>query len=504
MNNAQQFSRRANRDFLQHPAVWVAIIGLASVVCGFVVSRDIPIPLFGYGILAAVVVALAFVKAEYAAAALLVLNWGNIGDVLIRYQDLPSLVKPLVALLALVLVVRRFGEQQRPLVSDPTTWWMLAYLAITSLGVWYASYPDRVEKFLVDFAKDLVIFVILINLLGTRQAFERTIWMLLIVGTILGSLSVYQEVTKTYDDNYGGFAQVAVAQITTSMDDRARAAGPIGDPNYYGQILVVLVPLGFWAALNGRTWRGRFFGAFATAACLAGIGLSFSRGAYLAAVVVLVLYAMYERLDPRYLLVLPLLGALLWIAPPEFRARFGTLDEILPGNQASGTFNDSSLQGRSVKVNVALNMFGDYPMLGIGKGNYRSYYQQYIRELGGAANDTERDAHNLYLEVLAEQGLIGLGVFAGVLLCVWQRLRRARRLFNRSAHPRMASLAVALQVGFAGYLVTAIFLHGAYLSFLWLLAAMAVAMVAIARRNAAEAQPAAVATGEGAQPALGG
>lgn len=501
MNNPQLFGRVASINALQHPATWVAALGLVSVTFGFIVSRDIPLLLVGYVIVAAVVALLAFTKAEYAAAFLLVISWGNFGDVLIRYHGLPSIVKPLVALLALVLIVQRFGSRRRPLVSDPMIWWVLAYVIVTALGLWYARPTERVEYELFELLKDTITFVILINLLGSRAAFERMVWMLLSVGALLGTLAVYQEVTGTYENNYGGLALNAVAQIAEGMTNRARAAGTISDPNFFGQQLVVLVPLGLWATLNGRTWRGKLFGAYATLACLAGIGLSFSRGAYLATIVVLVLYAMYVKLDPRYLLVLPLIGALLWVAPPEFRARFGTLDEIIPGSNLTGTYTDDSIQGRSVKVSVGLAMFGDHPFLGVGRGNYRLYYQDYIRRLGGAEYDTQRDAHNLYLGIAAEQGLLGVAAFGGLLVAAIWRIRRARRWFARAGDRRMADLTVALLVGFVGYLVTAIFLHGAYLFFLWLQLAMIVAMASIARREAegeawapAPATPAAAST----------
>jgi O-antigen ligase len=485
MNTTHVFGRGPFGDAVQRPVWWIVAVGLVSVAAGFVISRDLPLLLIGYVIVAAGVALLAFTRPEYAAAVLLVINWGNFGDVLIRYHGLPSIVKPLVALLFLVVIVQRFGPRRKPLVSDPVIWCVLAYVLITALGLLYARYTGRVEYELVELLKDTVTFFILINLLGSRAAFERMVWMLLAVGALLGTLAVYQEITKTYDWNYGGLALNAVAQIAEGMSNRARAAGTIGDPNFFGQQLVVLVPLGLWAALNGRTWRGKFFGAYATLACLAGIGLSFSRGAYLATIVVLVLYAMYVKLDPRYLLVLPLIGALLWVAPPEFRARFDTLDEIIPGANLTGTYNDDSIQGRSVKIAVGLAMFGDHPFLGVGRGNYRLYYPDYIRRLGGAQYDTQRDAHNLYLGLAAEQGLLGLAAFGGLIATAIWRIRRARRWFSYAGEQRMADLSVALIVGFAGYLVTAIFLHGAYLFFLWLQLAMIVAMATIARGEAA-------------------
>lgn len=468
--------------------IWlqIGVVVAVSLATGMVVSRDLPLWLIFGGIAGVVVVAIAFVKPEYVAAALLVIHWGNIHDVLIKHHGIPSVVKPMVALLAVVLVWRRFlSSKPRGLVSDPVIWWILAYLVVGATGLWFARDTDAVMKHLIDTAKDCIIAALIFNLLATRAAFERTVWGLLIVGAVLSALTVYQEITKTYDNNYWGFAQAAMRQISTTMDDRARAFGTVNDPNYFGQLLLVLVPLAIWAALNGRTWRGKSFGMAALLLLLAAIGLTFSRGAYLGAVVVLCVYAMYLRLDARYLLILPLVGALLYVAPPEFRARFGTLDEVLPGNNA-GAYADGSLQGRTVKAEIAVTIAAHNPILGVGRGNYRLHYRDYINEIEGAGTNTERDAHNLYLEVAAEQGMVGLTVFLGLLATVWGRLRAAELLFAAAGERRMADLSVAVKVGFLGYLVTSLFLHGAYGYMLWLQVGMAVALAVIAQREAAE------------------
>ena len=66
---------------------------------------------------------------------------------------------------------------------------------------------------------------------------------------------------------------------------------------------------------------------------------------------------------------------------------------------------------------VGLQMFADHPILGVGLGNYPLLYQQYSQRLGIDLRSEIRQAHNLYLEVAAETGLLGLLSF-GLLLVV--------------------------------------------------------------------------------------
>jgi hypothetical protein len=70
---------------------------------------------------------------------------------------------------------------------------------------------------------------------------------------------------------------------------------------------------------------------------------------------------------------------------------------------------------------VALETFAGEPLYGTGTGGFRV---EWLRER--SEEDTSRDAHSLYLETLAELGLVGfaalLAFLAGLLLCVRRAL----------------------------------------------------------------------------------
>jgi O-antigen ligase len=399
---------------------------------------------------------------------------------------MPSVVKPAVALLALVVVMRRFKPKPIALLSDLSTAWFFAFALFAWAGLIHSTYPERVSPKAFDIVKDFVVYLIIVNLLANRQGMERAIWLLVIVGGTLGCLSFYQEATGTFDNNYGGLAQMKTAFIANGVENRARAAGPIQDPNGYAQLLVPLLPLALWALANGRTWVGKLLGGVAVAGITSGIVLTFSRGGYLALMAALILFAVFMRISARYVALLLVLLALTFsFAPVEFRARFGTLSELLP----TGQVTDTSLQGRSAYLRVALAMFADNPIVGVGLDNYRMHYPAYIRELGGGLVDVERAAHSLYLQVMAEHGLIGMVIFGGLLMVTWQRLSRAQVLFRELGEQRFSELAGAAKAGFGGFLVSSIFFHDAYIVFLWLQVSLAVALYLIARQTVEAMEP---------------
>jgi hypothetical protein len=73
---------------------------------------------------------------------------------------------------------------------------------------------------------------------------------------------------------------------------------------------------------------------------------------------------------------------------------------------------------RSELWRAAIRMVLDHPLLGIGPDNYRLEYGKY---LGAVRWDTHVYSNNLFLEILAGSGILGLAAFVLVLLSIrWQ------------------------------------------------------------------------------------
>ena len=79
---------------------------------------------------------------------------------------------------------------------------------------------------------------------------------------------------------------------------------------------------------------------------------------------------------------------------------------------------------------AANNMFSAYPFMGVGQGEfYRlssniSFSRSYFLERNGGEN-----AHNYFLQTLAENGLVGIGVFTAIFLMPWLLTRNRRLLY---------------------------------------------------------------------------
>jgi O-antigen ligase len=166
---------------------------------------------------------------------------------------------------------------------------------------------------------------------------------------------------------------------------------------------------------------------------------------------------------------------------------------------------------RATEAITAVLVFADHPILGVGPGRFPSYYRLYADDVGILVKQRDREAHDLYLGILAEEGIVGFVVFMGILGITLRDLIRVRRRWLKT-RPDIAAMATGLLLSIVTYMTTGLFLHLSYARYFWLMLALAGAAAHIglelvdeARQSKAEAARAPTATPAfGAVPALRG
>ncbi|MCZ6747246.1 MAG: O-antigen ligase family protein [Acidobacteria bacterium] len=224
--------------------------------------------------------------------------------------------------------------------------------------------------------------------------------------------------------------------------------GPFVNRNTYAAFAGTVLPVAlgmFLAALN--TWRRgnqdmlprTLVYGFAAAILATGVGLSLSRGGMIAVSLSLMMLVVWLLLLGRRGPELGVLGvlvvaagaSLLWLRPGEIVARVETLSQGL----STPTF--------AMRVEAwkrALVMAGDYLLVGTGLGSFRFAFLGYAPP--GKAWWTT--AHNEYLEIVCDTGLLGgLLVGAGLVLYI-RRVLRPWVLSGRTAPFTFAGLVSGL------------------------------------------------------------
>lgn len=433
---------------------------------------------------------------ELATWAVLFLLYINLGGIATQVYYVPFIVAGSFILLLALPVADYLLLRQERLIFDTIFCLMLAFLAITLASSWFAKDTEIALKWIVEFtAEGLLLYFLVINVVRSFEVLMRVIWVLLLACSLLGSLTLYQEITLNYTEEFGGLAQRRaegwtgvdknleqdeILRTRTKVGTSNRAGGPVGDPNRYAQNLLMVLPLGFFVFFQERASRkARIASAVATGVIFSAILLTYSRGAFVTLILILGVLTLlrYIRVH-RIVLSLPLLLGLVLIVAPGYLVRIQTLGGV---EDPMSIESDQVIGKRLTEMLAAWNVFLDHPILGVGPGQYLGFYsQEYMSNPDIAFRDIDkrRRAHDLYVELAAETGVFGISVFAAIVVLAMRRLLQARRRWVGS-RPGLAHLATAFLISMTAYLGTAIFLHLAFQRYFWLMLALSSVSVRI-------------------------
>lgn len=418
----------------------------------------------------------------------------NVPVVAITFYGVPSLIAA-ASLLLLALPFAAHLLRRRPIVIAPALPYMLLLLAGAILSaIRSASLTEAMSWISVFLTEGLLLFFLVTNVIRTPRVLLRAVWVLLIAGAIMGGLSVFQEVTHSYSSSFGGFAQIDGQGVVVSTNPlgndtrQPRLSGPIGEQNRFAQVLLVLVPLGVGFAVRRPRGYERLIAAAATGLILAGTLLSYSRGAAVALVGVLLLMLLLRFVRLRTVLAATAAVVLAaFLVAPGFLTRVASLQGLEAlASESSGASADGSLQGRAALGLGAWRAFLDHPLTGVGPGLFAADYSAtYANDTGihHFLSSSKFPAHNLYLGIAADLGLVGLLPFLAILAVTGALLWKQRQRWA-GVRDEYSYLATAMLLSLAAYMGSGIFLHLAYERYFWFLIAIANATVLVLSREA--------------------
>jgi putative inorganic carbon (HCO3(-)) transporter len=457
----------------------MTILGTGILSGALIGGMSNPLLLF-VGIAGLVFLYIAFQNVEWGVLLLVFIYYTLTSEVLVHSHGLPSAEKYTALLLLLLLLARWFLRGERPEGTGFAIVLLSAYGLFLSLAYLYAVDIDRTTTNMEEYIKNAAVIIIIVLTLKRGDMLRYVTYTILAGGLFLGTISTYQYLTGTFDNNYWGFA-VSKIQTIVGQVDSYRIGGPIGDPNFYAQVLLFVVPLALDRLLKEQSMLLRIMAACAFAVTLLSIAFTFSRGAFLGVGIVLLLFFLKNPPRPAVLLAMfAAAAAALFILMPDYVERMYTMVETMIAMDGRGSHSiDTSIQGRLGEMRVALQLFLEHPLLGVGYGNYEHYYQQYSLQLGIPQRGEDREAHSLYLELAAEQGILGLGAYFMLFFFVVRTLLRSRRMLLSAGLVSYADLVSAYGYSLVGYFVTAMFLH-ARCKFIWVVVGICLSLPRIA------------------------
>jgi O-antigen ligase len=254
-----------------------------------------------------------------------------------------------------------------------------------------------------------------------------------------------------------------------------RLAGGAGDANQLAAGLVPAVALAIGLAASHWSRAVRLVAIAVVVVALIGLGETESRGGAIGIAVIAVLGLLLLRGARGWLL-----GAVAFAAVAAIVAT-----AVSPGALGRITEFEGDGTGREDLWRIAGDMSLDNPW-GVGLNNFRSESRTYALDPGGLEHAQQIVsnpivAHNTFLQMSAELGVVGLLLFVALVAASVTAAWRAGRAFDRAGEAGLAVVARASVVALVGFLAASIFVSFGFSYRMWSLLALGPALLTVAK-----------------------
>jgi probable O-glycosylation ligase (exosortase A-associated) len=312
-------------------------------------------------------------------------------------------------------------------------------LAISPIEAW-GTFTD-------SFIKVVLMFVVMVNVVRTRQRLNALIYLAVGVSLMLSFNAIA--------DYRSGSLEVGGTRIGGSI------GGMFANPNDLAVHLVIIVPIVLAFVLTSRSILLKILFSSIGISMIAAVTVTFSRGGFLGLLAGLGFFAW--RIGRRNRMAVIIVATIALIAFPIFAP--GDY-----GGRIASIFNSGSdLTGSSgareaLLVRSALVTLR-HPAFGIGMGNF--HFQSIHEQV----------THNSYTQVGSEMGIPAMLLYTMLIFAPYRKLQQIQHeTFENSDNTWFYYSAIGLQAGLISYLVASFFASLAYLWYLYYLIGYAVCL----------------------------
>jgi O-antigen ligase len=259
--------------------------------------------------------------------------------------------------------------------------------------------------------------------------------------------------------------------------------GSFGHPNQYAGFIAMLLPVAFAAVVAKPLPAAfRWLGGAALGLGLVALVFAYARGAIVAVVLGSIVWLAFVKPRAAVVAVAALTVAAVAFAPAALKQRFNS----------QGVSSDVPL--RADIWQSAIDIYSAHPVLGVGVNNFANAYEDLPSTFTTASQRrllhqtdvlTPPHAQNLYLNVMAEEGLVGLAALIALGLAALGVVYRGARIRDPAGRTLCIGIGAAVMTLAVHNLLEAELIGEIGLPFFGLLA-VAAGLVALDRAEPAE------------------
>lgn len=377
-----------------------------------------------------------------------------------RPQDLfagLAVLRPALVLAGLTLMFMLFGSKKKifnAMSETPEARKYLMFFAAMIISIPFA-YHRRVafEYVFAFYLMNVLFFLAFVTLVDSIEKLKKII-------LVITSCTVFYGVFGLLR---GSFAK-----------DRFAIYGEMFDPNDVAYVLVTLLPFSLFFVVRPEGLLRKLLAATGVFASLIVILLTGSRTGLLGLGVVLLMLLFSNAGSVKAFYKIGLVVGILTVATLNLDRL--NVDRYLTLADIGQDYNVTSETGRLEIWKRGLELFLNNPISGVGVRCFPMAIG-YLRADASAIPEWQA-AHNSYLQIAVETGIIGFAMFVSIIACCASNFSRCRRVKNDTGVTvdEFKDMAGFFELSFTGHLVCAFFLSQGYSLFFTLFFSLSAVM----------------------------
>jgi len=359
----------------------------------------------------------------------------------------------LIPVLFLLWLLKSLAQKKIWISNKAEMWLVLIFLFLASASLFAGLDAAAGVRKLLYFFTIFPVFLIAADIFQEKKWRAKGLAVIVLSGTMAAAIGLAQfslpffvGIGKTvkiwesaapylWGNSFGKLvASNASWLVNIAGETRMRAFGFFPDPHNFAFFvnLCLFASLGYFFSQKkiGKIWVGVSLGLM-----LLAVGLSFSRGAYFGTIAGLLFFAIVYLKRAKALGKAFVVSGVIIIFLFVFNS--GAISQRI-----ASSFNtkEGSNVERLKNWGQAVEIVRDHPLVGVGLGNYSHAVDATVQDRSSIY------AHNLFLDIAAETGILNAAVFLFLILfSIWRNLKSRDML------------GLGLAAGLVGFLVHSVF-----------------------------------------------
>lgn len=311
----------------------------------------------------------------------------------------PEYCSPVLAIAAFIMAGIDARQRGQKIQIGTLGKLLILYMLYIAIGISYSKHKlnslSTVAMWAVMFAAYLTITTVLVS----RRRLQTALLLFSLAAGAVGFIACAQYALRNIlgismpNQVWDAVDQLFYRYFPMDVDIHIathRPASTFNNPNIMSEFLVMMIPLVAVCGFDGQRTRLKLTARLCLLLSIFGVAVSFSRGAYMAllSMLLLIIVTNLRKISP---LLISLIAAISLI-PEAIISRFFSI----------GGINDFSITQRFSAWDVAVQAILRNPLFGMGPGI--SNFSEFVKNAGVNVPH----AHNIALQLLIEGGFIGL------------------------------------------------------------------------------------------------